>query len=320
VSNTTITAHKQFAIDVHYYLSLQPRQLPSRYFYDALGSALFEAICCLPWYSITRAELRLIEKHARRILAHVDPLAAVVELGPGDGEKLLTLLEARTRGARRLDAHLVDVSPAALAAASRTLRALDDVHVVTHESRYDVGLNAVMQERPAEGRMLTLFLGSNIGNFDPPGAEAFLLGIRGSLASGDLLLIGADLIKPESQLLAAYADPLGVTAAFNCNLLVRVNRELGGDFDLAAFQHRALWNTAESRVEMHLVSRRRQQVRIPAAELELTLQPGEAIWTESSYKYRPGEVAAALDCAGFKLIEEWIDAEDQFALTLVRAV
>src|SRR5205085_5986514 len=151
------------------------------------------------------------------------------------------LREARTRGARRLDAHLVDVSPAALATASRTLRTLDDVHAVTHESRYDVGLSAVMQERPAEGHILTLFLGSNIGNFDPPGAEAFLLGIRAALGSGDVLLIGADLVKPEAQLLAAYDDPLGVTAAFNCNLLVRVNRELGGDFDFAAFEHRAVW-------------------------------------------------------------------------------
>ena len=174
-------------------------------------------------------------------------------------------------------------------------------------------------ERRSTGRTLTLFLGSNIGNFDPPGADAFLLIIRASLESGDALLIGTDLVKPEADLLLAYDDPLGVTAAFNRNLLVRINRELGADFDLSAFQHRALWNAAQSRVEMHLVAVRRQQVRIPAAFLDLTLAPGEAIWTESSYKYKPDGVVRILERAGFKLVDQWIHEENGFALTLVTA-
>jgi uncharacterized SAM-dependent methyltransferase len=178
----------------------------------------------------------------------------------------------------------------------------------------------VQAERRSTGRTLTLFLGSNIGNFDPPGADAFLLSIRASLESGDALLIGTDLVKPEADLLLAYDDPLGVTAAFNRNLLVRINRELGADFDLSAFQHRALWNAAQSRAEMHLVAVRRQQVRIPAASLEVTFEAGETIWTESSYKYRPDAVVQMLERAGFRRVEQWIDEADGFALTLVAAV
>jgi L-histidine Nalpha-methyltransferase len=309
---------KQFALDVEYYLSQQPRQLPSRYFYDGLGSALFEAICRLPWYGITRAELRLIERHGRAILRHLDSLTRLVELGPGNGGKLLTLLESWATASQRLEVHLVDVSPAALTEASRALATCPGVHVVTHEASYEAGLVDVM--RSPLGRTLTLFLGSNIGNFDRPGADAFLREIGGALAVGDAMLVGTDLVKPEPQLLAAYADPLGVTAAFNRNLLLRVNRELGGDFDLAEFEHRAVWNAEQSRIEMHLVSRRRQRVRIDAANLDLTLEAGEAIWTESSYKYEAADIIATLGRAGFALIEQWVDGQDQFALTLVRAI
>jgi uncharacterized SAM-dependent methyltransferase len=167
---------------------------------------------------------------------------------------------------------------------------------------------------------LTLFLGSNIGNFDPPGADEFLLGVRASLASGDSLLLGTDLVKPERELLLAYDDPLGVTAAFNRNLLVRINRELGADFDVDAFRHRALWNAAESRVEMHLVAERAQQVRIPGASLEVAFEAGETIWTESSYKYRPDDVQKILERAGFSRVAQWIDEAAGFALTLVTAL
>ena len=145
------------------------------------------------------------------------------------------------------------------------------------------------------------------------------MGLRGSLAGGDSLLVGTDLVKPERDLLLAYDDPLGVTAAFNRNLLVRINRELGADFDVSAFRHRALWNAAESRVEMHLVASRAQQVRIPGASLEVTFEEGETIWTESSYKYRPDDVVRMLERAGFRRVEQWIDEADGFALTLVEA-
>jgi dimethylhistidine N-methyltransferase len=318
---------KDFASDVEYYLTLEPRQLPSRYLYDPLGSALFDAICELPWYRITRAELGLLDTYGREILAQSGPLSRIVELGPGSGAKLLTLLEAadgqeaghyvRDVRAARLQLHLIDVSANALDRAGQTLAALDDVEIVKHQTTYESGLQEIARTGV---RTLVLFLGSNIGNFDRPGADEFLRSIRAALDPGDHLLIGADLVKPECELLLAYDDPLGVTAAFNRNLLVRINRELGGDFDIDAFGHRALWNRSESRVEMHLVSRRRQRVRVPSAHIDLTMQEGETIWTESSYKYEPDELATLVERAGFRPIERWLAAEERFALLLVRAV
>ena len=162
--------------------------------------------------------------------------------------------------------HLVDVSPAALdKATARARRAARSLTVVAHQATYEAGLSAIRRSADAAGRTLVVFLGSNIGNFDPPGADAFLRGVRAALGPGDALLLGTDLVKPEPELLLAYDDPLGVTAAFNRNLLVRVNRELGGDFDVKRFAHRAVWNAAASRVEMHLVSQRRQRVRVRAS-------------------------------------------------------
>ncbi len=306
---------KAFADDLAYYLRLDPKQLPSRYFYDPLGSALFEAICHLPWYSITRAERRLLALHASEILQRVSPLSTIVELGPGSGEKVSMLVGA-ARSAASLTVQLVDVSSAALDLATRTLNA-HDVKVERHQASYEAGLEAL--SRHHRGRTLVLFLGSNIGNFDPPGAAEFLRTIRRALQADDALLIGADLVKPEHDLLLAYDDPLGVTAAFNRNLLVRANRELDADFDIEAFEHRARWNAAESRVEMHLVSTRSQRVRIEASRLDLTLEDGETIWTESSYKYRAEEIVAMLGRAGFREIHQWVDAPDAFALTLVAA-
>ena len=307
--------------DVQYYLTLTPRQLPSRYFYDALGSALFEAICELPWYRITRTERGLLERHGGEIVARVDSLSTLVELGPGSGDKLAALVRAGGARARRLTVQLVDVSGAALALATRTLAALAaDLTIVAHEATYESGLLDAMALRPAAGGTLALFLGSNIGNFDPPGADAFLRGVRASLAGGDMLLVGTDLVKPERDLLLAYDDPLGVTAAFNLNLLVRINRELGADFDVHAFRHRAMWNAAASRVEMHLIATRAQQVRIPGASLEVAFDEGESIWTESSYKYKPESVVQMLERVGFARVDQWIDEANGFALTLVSAV
>ena len=309
-----------FAGDVEYYLTLTPRQLPSRYFYDALGSALFEAICELPWYRVTRAERHLLARHGREILAQIEPLSTLVELGPGSGEKLATLVDAGRTDPRPLRVHLIDVSAAALDLAHRTLGALDDLEIVSHRAEYETGLLEVAAARRLDGRTLTVFLGSNIGNFDPPGADEFLRGIHATLAPRDALLLGTDLVKPEADVLLAYDDPLGVTAAFNRNLLVRINRELGADFDIEGFRHRVVWSEAESRVEMHLVTARRQLVHIPAASLEVLFEEGETIWTESSYKYRTADVIALLERAGFQPIEQWVDEEARFALTLVEAV
>jgi L-histidine Nalpha-methyltransferase len=319
-NRSSALARQAFADDVAYYLTRSPRQLPSRYFYDALGTALFEAICELPWYGITRAERALLERHGADILARVQPLSTLIELGPGSGDKLATLLDARS-SLRSIIVHLVDVSAAALSLSARTLAEIDGVDVVPHQTTYEAGLVETASARGARpGRTLALFLGSNIGNFDPPGADAFLCAIRASLAVGDALLVGADLVKPERDLLLAYDDPLGITAAFNRNLLVRINRELGGDFRLQDFAHRARWNPEHSRVEMHLVSRARPRVRIPPASLDVTFEPGETIWTESSYKYEPHGIVDMLALAGFRLVDQWIDGGARFAITLVEAV
>ena len=307
-----------FAADVRYYLSQTPRQLPSRYFYDDLGSALFDAICRLPWYAITRTELKLLQTYRDAILARVLPLATIVELGPGNGEKLAALLHAApVMPAAPLAVHLVDMSTAALDAARHALPDDRGLVVTTHAATYETGLTDAMEMARGRGRTLVLFLGSNIGNFDPPGSDEFLRRIRGALAGGDYLLLGTDLVKPVPELLLAYDDPLGVTAAFNRNLLVRANRELGADFDVGRFSHEAVWNAEASRVEMHLVSTVRQQVRVPAAGLEITFEPGEKIWTESSYKYEVDGATRMLARAGFDRVETW--AEDTFALTLARA-
>jgi dimethylhistidine N-methyltransferase len=316
-------ATRRFASDVQYYLSLEPRQLPSRYLYDALGSALFEAICELPWYRVTRSELLLIRQHADAIFDRVGRISRVVELGAGSGEKLATLLSAAGVARRhpgRLDAHLIDVSAAALLMARHTLSSLP-VSIVGHQASYEDGLRAFGGARGgASGRTLALFLGSNIGNFDAPAAEALLRSIRAALQTGDALLLGADLVKPEADLLLAYDDPLGVTAAFNRNLLVRINRELGGDFDVDRFAHRAVWNEEESRVEMHLVSLARQRVTIPSAALSFTLSGGETIWTESSYKFTPADLIDRLETTGFGLLEQWVDHEAGFAISLSKVL
>jgi len=188
--------------------------------------------------------------------------------------------------------------------------------VVPRRAKYHDGL-AALGRSTEEGGRLVVFLGSNIGNFDGEAAHDLLVAVRRALRLGDHLLLGADLVKPEAALQLAYDDPLGVTAAFNRNLLVRLNRELGADFNLGAFAHRAVWNGEASRVEMHLVSLMHQRVRVPDAGLDLTFAAGETIWTESSYKYRTDDLEPLLGEAGFGVAGQWV--EDGFALTLGRA-
>jgi L-histidine N-alpha-methyltransferase len=307
----------QFAADVRYYLSLTPRQLPSRYLYDDLGSALFESICRLPWYTITRAEMHLLATHGEQVFRRLPALANLVELGPGDGEKLRTLLLAASLRTQTCDVHLVDISPSALTQAAQTIGTVGNIRVITHQATYDSGLREALRQRT--GRTLVAFLGSNIGNFDPPGASAFLHNIRAGIQKGDAVLLGVDLVKPTERLLEAYDDPLGVTAAFNRNLLVRINRELGGSIDLDQFSHRAVWNAAQRRVEMHLVAQSAQAIRIDRVHLDLRLEPGEVIWTESSYKYAPEQIDDLLRSCGFRLSAQWIDPDAAFALTMAEA-
>ena len=295
------------------YLQRTPRQLPSRFLYDDLGSALFETICRLPWYRITRSESALLARHARSILRPLTRPITLAELGCGSGDKLATL--AAHSGELFPLVELIDISPAALDMATYRLTAIGIQKIRPHQATYEDGLQRLARRRLANGSMLVLFLGSNIGNFDPPVARDLLVRIRGTLRPGDGLLLGTDLVKPERELLLAYDDPLQVTAAFNRNLLRRINDELGGSFDLDGFGHRAMWNRDERRVEMHLVSLREQHVRIDAAGFDVTFGRDEWIWTESSHKYEPAQVLGEGLAAGFGRGEQWIDESVRFALT-----
>lgn len=306
-----------FASDVQYYLSQHPRQLPSKYLYDDLGSALFDAITLLPWYPLSRAESRLIRANARDVLFSGGvPASTIVELGPGNGAKLASLMASAGAIQPRPRLHLVDVSPSALARAAQALGETGLADVTLHAATYQEGLAEAAPAIRGSSRTIVAFLGSNIGNFDPPGCNAFLHMVRAALRHGDALLLGADLVKAEPDLLLAYDDPLGVTAAFNRNLLVRMNRELGATIDPSAFEHRAIWNAEESRIEMHLGSTRDCRLMIPAAEVDIRMSRGETIWTESSYKYDLPGLERTLRHAGFEPASIWIDDVDRFALVL----
>jgi L-histidine N-alpha-methyltransferase len=293
------------------------KELPSKYLYDEVGSALFETICVLPEYGLTRADSRLLEKYAAEIVDRLPFPIEVAELGSGSGKKTRWILEALSRR-QRTYYYPIEISPSALAACEKELGQIDLVSIVGYEQPYLEGLRAVATRREAREHLLVLFLGSTIGNFDRAAGEGFLREVREILQSGDTLLLGTDLEKSAEVQVLAYDDPAGVTAAFNMNLLARINRELGADFDLTHFKHEARWNTADRRIEMHLRSTREQRVTIPAAaNLQVMLREGETIWTESSHKYRPAEVVAMAERTGFRCDAQWIDEEWPFAQNLL---
>ena len=309
-----------FATAVRHFLSQQPRQLPSRFLYDPLGSALFDAICHLPWYRVTAGETRLLIGHGRDILSHLRPLGRIVELGAGNGDKLAALLSSAPPRTTPLDLDLIDISPAALATASRALSAFDQVRVFAHESSYEDGLLRLGREPAAAGRTLMLFLGSNIGNYDPDCAAAFLLQARAALRPGDALLLGTDLVKDPDVLEAAYDDAQGVTAAFNRNVLTIINRELGADFPVERFEHVAFYDPERRWIEMRLRARRACVVTIPAIDLEVSFQRGEEIRTEISTKFTRSRLESDYTECGLELTGWLTDPGDRFALSLARAV
>jgi L-histidine N-alpha-methyltransferase len=319
---TTILARRhvsEFAADVRAALTKPvQRELPSKYLYDEVGSALFETICVLPEYGLTRADARLLQCHAKEIVAMLPSSFHVAELGSGSGKKTRWILEALSQRGQTYY-YPIEISPSALEACEKELGHIDMVSIVGYEQPYLEGLRAVAERREEGDHLLVLFLGSTIGNFDRSAGDIFLTEVRNILREGDALLLGTDLVKDIPTQLLAYDDPAGVTRAFNLNLLARVNRELGGDFDLARFRHEARWNNDERRIEMHLESMERQRVVIPAAGLRLTLEAGETIWTESSHKYQPREVLQMAERTGFACAGQWIDREWPFAQTLLMA-
>jgi L-histidine N-alpha-methyltransferase len=292
----------------------EQKTLPCRYLYDDIGSALFEAITFLPEYGLTRADARVIEACAGELIDSLPPGLAVAELGSGTGAKTRTILE-ELRNRQSVTYYPIDVSAAALARCAQDLAALGDVFPL--ETSYLEGLRRVTERRAPGQTLLVLFLGSSIGNFEPDDALHFLYAIRQVLSAGDALLLGMDLVKPAAQLIEAYDDPTGVNAAFNLNLLGRINRELDADFDLRQFEHEIRYHQECHRIEMHLRSRVRQMVRVRKAELAVEFAPGETIWTESCHKFLPDQICAMARATGFRLVRQWIDEEWGFAENLL---
>ncbi len=294
------------------------KEIPSKYLYDAIGSALFDAICLLPEYGLTRAETRILERHADDIVARTTGPAIVAELGSGSGQKTRFLLQWLARR-RRVNYYPIDVSSSALDRCRHELGDMDKVSMVGFESAYLDGLRKVAARRRHGEGLFVLFLGSTIGNFDRGGAETFLRAVRAILGEGDALLLATDLQKPIQALIRAYDDPAGVTAAFNKNVLCRINRELSANFDLARFEHTVRYDTAEDRIEMHLRSKTHQQVTIRGARFSFALESGETIWTESSHKYTLEQARELGERAGYQCRKQWADSEWPFAESLMVA-
>jgi L-histidine N-alpha-methyltransferase len=314
-----VAAHQRFADDVRAGLTRAgQKELPSKYFYDNLGSALFDAITLLPEYGLTRADERILQRHARDIATHIPGKVMVVELGSGSGRKTRPILNA-LRAHGPLSYYPIEISSAALASCEAELRDIDSVSIVGVESEYLAGLAEVAHRRDAEQHLFVLFLGSTIGNFDAGADARFLREVRQSLRCGDSLLLGTDLLKSRDLMIAAYDDPRGVTAAFNLNLLGRINRELGAEFDLRRFEHLARFNETTQSIEMHLRSTCEQTVWIRDCDLSVEFADGETIWTESSHKYTQHAIAELAAASGFAIKAQWIDAIWPFANTLLAA-
>lgn len=308
---------RAFARDVCAGLQATPKTLPFQYLYDSLGSTLFTAITQLPEYGVLRAEMRLLHDHATDI-AQASDAALVVELGSGDGVKTRPLMRAFLK-LRPMRYRAIDVSAAALHACMQELANLPDLDARAIHDTYLDGLPRALHDRSDQPVMVAL-LGSSLGNFGRTDSLQFLQRIRSELLPGDSFLLGLDLLKPPEQLLAAYDDALGVTAAFNRNILARINRELDGNFQLPAFRHLVRFIPDSGDVQMHLQALQAQQVDIPGANCSVSFAQGETIHTETSHKFSMAEAQALAQQAGFAVTTSWRDESWQFASVLLRAV
>jgi len=310
--------HAEFAADVRRGLSSNPKQLFPKYLYDSLGSRLFDAICHVDEYYPTRAENEILTRHADEMVAGIPDCRTLIELGSGSAEKTRSIIEALLLHQSELLFIPVDISASALEKSSRALlAAYPALRIEAYAADYLEGLVA-MQPLPP-GPALMLFLGSNIGNFEKDEALTFLRAIRRMLRPGDALLLGADLKKDRATLEAAYNDALGVTRAFIVNELARINRELGGDFDLWAFGLRSVYNAEAGCVEVYLESLRSQTVTITGLEMSITFETGEWIHMEHSYKFDVDGLSELGLQSGFRLERTWFDEQQRFSSNLFRA-
>jgi dimethylhistidine N-methyltransferase len=313
-------ASTPIAVEVFTGLTGEPKTLSPWLFYDEAGSRLFEEITELPEYYVTRTERKILAEHADEIVSAAagGRDLSMIELGAGTATKTGLLLKAAVRLQGSVTYYPIDVSQSALDEARSRLEAeLPEVTVEPIVADYTEGMrqNSSVQS----GRRLVLYIGSSIGNFSPEDAVEVLRGVRAQLSPGDCLLLGTDMVKDAQMLHEAYDDAAGVTARFNMNVLTRINRELEGNFNLRLFRHQARWNARESRVEMHLESLLAQKVAIRALDLEVRFLPGETIHTENSYKFTDESVLELLTRAGFRLRQQWSDADKWFTVYLAAA-
>jgi L-histidine Nalpha-methyltransferase len=310
--------HAEFSQDIRAGLSANPKRLFAKYLYDPLGSRLFEAICEVNEYYLTRAEDEILKAHAAEIVDCVPKCHTLIDLGSGSAEKTRRLIEAFIRERQELLFIPVDISASALSESSHTLLgAYPNLSIQAYAADYFQALDALrdLGRHP----VLVLFLGSNIGNFEPAEARIFLHAIRGVLRPEDVLLLGADLKKDRQILEAAYNDALGVTRAFIVNELERINRELDANFDLWAFGLRSFYNELPGRVEVYLESLRAQSVDIRALEMQIQFGAGERIHVENAYKYDSETLRSIGRETGFELEQTWLDQEEKFSSNLFRA-
>ncbi len=329
----TVDLRAAFAADVARGLQAQPKRLFPKYFYDELGSLLFAAICLLPEYYVTRAEDEILTRHAAEIVAMAGHAQlSLLELGSGSATKTRRLIDALLARQPQLLYRPIDISAAALETSARVLlQSYPHLRVEAYASDYDTALahlrseaeQATFKQTKAQPdcaatrtHTLALFLGSNVGNFDRAEAEQFLRSLRGVLCAGDALLLGADLKKDPARLVAAYDDALGVTAAFNLNLLARLNREFAADFDPRAFRHVARYDEAQGRIELYLESQRAQVVNLAALDLKIDFAAGERLHTENSHKYDLAELDQLAARTGFARTRTWLDEAQQFSSNL----
>jgi dimethylhistidine N-methyltransferase len=306
-----------FARDVATGLGATPKHLHCCYFYDQEGSALFEEICSLPEYYLTRCEEEILRRVSDDIVARFGGApVTLVELGSGNAVKTRLLIAALLRRQASLRYVPIDICRTVLEDSAREL--LGDfagLDILAVAGEYQEGMRFL--KNGEAGPRLILWLGSNVGNFHRTDAAPFLHAVRDTMQPGDGLLVGIDLRKEKATLEAAYDDARGVTARFNLNLLTRINRELGGHFDLAAFRHRAVYAEEIGRVEMYLDSLREQEVRIDRLERSFHFAAGEAVHTENSYKYSSAEIDALAAAAGLKVQARWTDGAGRFSLNLL---
>ena len=308
----------EFAQDVRRGLTSKPKHLFPKYLYDELGSRLFEAICEVDEYYLTRSEDEILTSHVEEIVSTIPECKTLIELGSGSAEKTRRIIEALIRQKGELLFVPIDISASALKESSHALLdSYPELRIDAYAADYFQALEALKLE--SKEPVLVLFLGSNIGNFEPDDALNFMRAIRKMLRKGDALLLGADLKKEPAMLEAAYNDSLGVTRSFIVNELERINRELGANFDLWAFGLRSFYNQTLGRVEIYLESLRAQTVDVRDLELSLNFEAGERIHMENAYKFDPAGLRTLGNKSGFDLQRTWLDKQNRFSSNLFRA-